>query len=286
MAIKKIRKKTVTKKGKKKWHKIQAPALFGGAQLGESYVYTPEDLVGKYLTANLSTITKNMRKQTANVKFRVHKLEEGVGLTEVVGYHMINAAVKRLVRRGRDKVADSFICKTKSKKIMRIKPLIITANHTTKMIQSACRLEARRIVKDFVFSKDIEEVIDAIVNGRLQKIIKEKVIKIFPVKTVEIRMANLEENNKVVVTDKEVQHDEIRQRKITKNTEGTKWKEEKQVSDEVEQALDIPEDVELTDEDDSEDFGDEEETDDSEEETKDSDEEPSEEEPKKDSEEE
>ena len=42
------------KKGKKVWIKIMAPAEFNGIELGESYVYEPESLIGKKLDVNLS----------------------------------------------------------------------------------------------------------------------------------------------------------------------------------------------------------------------------------------
>ncbi len=236
MAVKK--KKTIIKKGKKKWAPIYAPAMFGEALLGESHVFETSDLNGKYLTANLSTITKNMRKQNANIQFKVIGVEDGKGKTEVVGYNMINSALKRLVRRGRDKVADSFISKTSDKRILRIKPLIVTVNHTTKLIQSACRLEARKIIREYVVKTNVEGTVQAIVEGKLQKIIKDSLKKIFPIKSVDIRMAKLVENTKIVVTDKEVVSEPVKKRKLDKK-EAQKWKDKKAEENAYVQADDI-----------------------------------------------
>lgn len=247
------RKKTIIKKGKKKWAQIYAPALFGETLLGESYVFETEDLKGKYLTANLSTITKNMRKQNANVQFKVVKVEDGKGKTEVVGYSMINSALKRLVKRGRDKVADSFICKTSDKQLIRIKPLLITSTLTTKLIQSACRLETRRVIREYVVTTTIEGTIQSIVDGKIQKIVKDALKKIFPIKNIDIRIAKLIENSKIVVTDKEVVSEPVKKRKLTKSEEAQIWKEKKQESNTYVQEEDIPSStLDASEEDDSE----------------------------------
>ncbi|MGE0793352.1 MAG: hypothetical protein AB7V77_04220 [Candidatus Woesearchaeota archaeon] len=226
MAIKtKIKKNAVIKKGKKKWHPIHAPQLFGEALLGETYVYETSDIEGKYITANLSTITKNMRKQNANIQFKVVKVVEGKGVTKVIGYSMITAAVKRLVKRGRDKIADSFLTKSNDKQIIRVKPLSITANHTTNMIKSACRLETRKIVREFAFTKTAEQLIESIVSGKLQKLVKDGIKKIYPIKSVDIRMAKVEENTRIVITDKEIVSEPVRRRKLSNDKEGQKWKD-------------------------------------------------------------
>jgi len=226
MAIKKVKKSALNqKKGKKRWFPIHAPALFGESLLGETYVYEATEVEGKYLTANLSVITKNMRKQNANVTFKVTKIVEGKGMTEIIGYNMINAAVKRLIKRGRDKVADSFLTKTSDKKILRIKPLMITANKATKLVQSACRLEARKISREYVFSKTVEQAMDDIINGKLQKIIKDKVMKIYPIKSVDIRIARLEEHSALTITDEAIKSEPVKTRKISKEVSGEKWKE-------------------------------------------------------------
>ena len=149
----KKKKASAVKVKKKKWHPIIAPKQFNEVVLGETYVSETTEIASKYLTANLSTIMRSMRKQNVNIHFRVTEVKDGKGYTIIIGYSLINAAIKRLVRRGRDKVADSFICKTKDKKIMRIKPLIITMHKGTKSIQSAIRLEARRVIREFAFSK-------------------------------------------------------------------------------------------------------------------------------------
>lgn len=208
MAAKK-KKITQAKVKKKKWFTVLAPKLFNNASLGESYVADSELLQGKYVTANLSTIVGNMRKQNINMHFRVISVADGKAQTEVIGYSLINAALKRLVRRGRDKIGDSFLAKTKDKKVLRIKPLIITRSKGTKSTQSAVRLETRRVIREFVFSKTVEEFFAEIADAKLQKLVKQECAKIFPLRSMDIKSARLEENAGVVITEDGVKTEKV-----------------------------------------------------------------------------
>ena len=60
------------KKGKKVWVKINAGPEFNNIELGESYVHSPEDLMGKKFKINLSMLTGDMRKQNSNITFKIN----------------------------------------------------------------------------------------------------------------------------------------------------------------------------------------------------------------------
>lgn len=218
MAINKKKSSAVRVK-KKKWYPIHASEHFNNALLGETYLNEETELGKKFLTANLSTITKSMRKQNINIHFKVNKVEDGKAYTEVVGYSMINAAIKRLVRRGRDKITDSFLAKTKAKEVLRMKPLIITSNKGTKALQSAIRLESRRVIREFVFAKDTKEVFAEIIEGKLQKQVKDAIAKLAPVRSCELRMVKIDTNTKVVVTDDGVRTEKVTIRKREKSNQ-------------------------------------------------------------------
>ena len=235
MAAKK-RKTSVIKVKKKKWFPIHASEHFSHALLGETYINEESELAGKYITANLSTITKSMRKQNINVQFKVDKVEEGKAFTKIIGYSMIAAAVKRLVRRGRDKITDSFLAKTKNKEVLRIKPLIITSSKGTKALQTAIRLESRRIIRESVFSNDTAEVFAELVDGKIQKKMKEAIAKLTPVRSCEVRMAKIDENTNVVLTDDGVKTEKVTIRRREKGNQLEGEKKEKTQAEEYEEA--------------------------------------------------
>jgi small subunit ribosomal protein S3Ae len=198
MAPKK-RKIAQPKAKKKKWYVISAPALFNETPIGETYLSSVDELSNKYATVNLSTLTRSMRKQNVNVMFKVSSVVDDKAKTEIIGYSLVNAAMKRLVRRGRDKIIDSFLAKTKDEKILRVKPLILTLNCGTHSMQTAVRLETRRFIREFFFSKTVEEIFSEIINEKLQKELKKIVLKIVPLKSVDFKTVRLEENANVII---------------------------------------------------------------------------------------
>lgn len=240
-----IKKKTTqTKAKKKKWFPLFAPQQFQGMSLGETYVAESTLMADKFITVNLSTLTRSMRKQNVNIHFKVDKVEDGKASTTIIGYSLINAAMKRLVRRGRDKIADSFLVKTKDKKVLRIKPILITLNKGTKSTQSAARLEARRVIREYVFAKTVEETFADIIDAKLQKLVKEACQKVYPLKTVEFRMAKLEEGKNVVLTD-EVKTEKVTIKKKDRGERHAQYEEKEPASGEVtDQEQDLAEESE------------------------------------------
>ena len=185
MAPKKPALKQKTKK--KKWFPLYAPALFGGQLIGESHVETVAQLQGKFINTNLSTITSDMKKQNVAIKLRVHKVVEGKGQTEIIGMSLVQSFVKRLVRRGRTKVDDSFTAKTKDGQLVRIKPLVLTNTTCVASTASQIRLEVRRLLKEHIARSGFVNTCQDILSFKLQKSIKDQLQKIHPIRSVDIR---------------------------------------------------------------------------------------------------
>jgi hypothetical protein len=143
-------------------------------------------------------------------------------------------------------------------------------NKGTKSLQSAIRLESRRVLREYTFTKTTQELFADIIEGKLQKMIKQAVAKLAPIKSVEMRIARLEENTKVIVTDKEVESEKVT---IRSKDEGEKHLSEEEIKAQEEaKAAAIAEDIakgvrdapleDDADDDSSDDFGDDDDFDD------------------------
>lgn len=190
-------KNIAVKKKKKVWLGIQAPEFMGHTILGESNVYEKEELIGKTLCLNLATITNDMKKQNINVTFKVVGVHEGKGQTELVNYVLVSSYVKRLVRRSREKVEDSFLAKTKDGKVVRVKPIAITNADTYNSIVTKIRLGMKTLIKNALKEKTFNEFVNDLMNMKFQKEMKDKLNKIYPLKYVDVRQILLEEKGKV-----------------------------------------------------------------------------------------
>ena len=186
MAQQKIR------KGKRKWFPIYAPTMFNNQLLGETFVWETEVIPDKHLTVNLMTLTGNPKKQNFDVFFKVVDLKEGKGVTKTLGLEMQHSSVRRLARRGRSKVADSFLVKTKKEEFVRVKPIIMTRSRTDNRTQSALRMKARSLLRELIKKYNFETVVNDIINMRLQRHIKNELSELFPVRSVDIRYIKYE----------------------------------------------------------------------------------------------
>ena len=208
---------TTIKRRKKQWYSIHAPKIMNNDFLGETYVYDKEQIPGKRLKLNLSTITGNIKKQNLDISFQVTAITDNKASTTIIGTELTNSYIKRLVRRGRDKIDDSFSVKSKDNKIIRIKPFATTMNRTSQSINSKIRLAIRSLMAKYVKNKNYEEFFFDVMNFNLQKEVKEKLSKIYPVKSFEIRKTFLEPDNKKTTIEAEKENEEFQeQEKKTK----------------------------------------------------------------------
>ena len=189
MARKKVEK---IKRKKKVWFQLKAPKILSSQVIGETPSYTPESLIGKRVQVNLSTITNDMKKQNTSINLDIYSVHEHQADCFISGTNMANAYVKRLARRGREKIDDSFVVTTKDAKKIRVKPLIITNGKTSNSIQTKIRLAAREYIAELAKNSNAEQVFDKIINIRLQKELKENLSKIYPLKFSHIKEAKLE----------------------------------------------------------------------------------------------
>ena len=101
---------------KKNFVKIVAPKQFNEQIIGETPVSDARLLIGRKMKINLMSLTNDPKKQNIQVKFNMANLKgDSVG-TEIVGYTLVPAFVKRLVRKDKVRIDDCFTAKTASTK--------------------------------------------------------------------------------------------------------------------------------------------------------------------------
>jgi ribosomal protein S3AE len=183
----KVQKKKTLKTRKKLWHTIVCPDLFGEQVLGESLVDDTRLLIGKILKINLMTILGDPKSQTVNLSFKIEKIDEGKGIASVRGYHLTPSILKRVIRRGKNRVDDSFIFKTKDGLTVKVKPLIITKSKTTNSVTTEMRKQAHDYLKKTIASKTLSQCVQDLVNRKFQNHIKSLMVKLYPTATCEIR---------------------------------------------------------------------------------------------------
>ena len=176
---------------KKKWLPIMASKFFDSELLGESYVVGPEQLLARTVAANLANPTGDIRQQSVTLKFVVNSLNGEAGVADVIGYEMASSAIRRIVRRGSDRLDESLICETSDGRKVRIKPMMITKAMTNSAVHRLLRKVLVSSLAKLVRNHTFESLINDVITSKLQMAVKGELKKIYPLKAVEITALKL-----------------------------------------------------------------------------------------------
>jgi len=172
---------------KKRWIPILAPKLFNEQMIGESYVSEPQELNKRCVSVSLMILTGDPQKQNTSLKFRVTGVgKDGVN-TELIGYRILPFAAKKMMRRGRNKIDDSFLLQTGDKRLIRIKPIIVTRGRTTGGVMASMRKLVRAYLARALSKMEFDQIVREVVERKLQHGLMIAIKKIYPVSTCEIR---------------------------------------------------------------------------------------------------
>lgn len=177
-----------TQKKKKKWYPIFAPVSFRGQLLGEILSSGPESIVGKNLSLNLMEFTNDPKKQNFRANFKVVKMEGEKAVTQITGYEMLLTHVRRIMRKGIEKVEDSFVAKSKDGVNVQVKTLLLTKSKTKHSVLTAIRKTTRDFISNELKNYSFDEFIQLIIATRIQKQLRESLNKIYPLVACEFRI--------------------------------------------------------------------------------------------------
>ncbi|MBT3985514.1 hypothetical protein HOD38_05055 [archaeon] len=172
---------------KKRWYSVLAPKILNNVVVGETPAADPSMLVGRTFAVNLSSVMRNMRKQNVEVRFKIKEVKGNECITDFVSYEILPAHVKRLVKRAKCRVDDSFVVETKDKLKVRVKPLILARDTTQKSVAGALRKTAKEMIIERIGKTDYSEFLNKVLVGEVQRDLKTRLRKIYPLSVAEIR---------------------------------------------------------------------------------------------------
>ena len=146
--------------------------------------------VGKVVNVNLGNLTRDAKLQNVRIKFKINEIKDGKAYTEVKGYELATSYIKRIVRVGRSRIDDSFLVSTKDNVKLRLKPLVLTKYKTQKNILRDMRELVKKDFIDYIQKDDYDKFISDLISKKLQRDLRGKLNKIYPVSLVEIRVMN------------------------------------------------------------------------------------------------
>lgn len=188
---KKYKKESRISVKKKRWYSVQAPKVLNNVVVGETPSADPALLEGRVVSINMSNVMRNIKKNNLVVKFKIIEVKGNECLTDFVGYEIVPAHVKRLVKRAKCRVDDSFVINSKDGKKVRIKPLLLTRDKTYNSVLSSLRKTAKELLTKKLASMDYNEFLNKLIVGDVQRELKGNLKKVYPLSIVEIRALKL-----------------------------------------------------------------------------------------------
>lgn len=181
---------------KKKWVQVFAPKILNEAFLGETFISEYEEAVGKEISVSLMTLTGEPQKQTVVLSFKMIGAKNNAITTDVIGFRIVPAAVRKTMRRGKEKIEDSFKLTTQDNVRVLIKPLLVTKGRTKSSVLANLRRTARAQVAKVVAATKFENLIYDLVTQKFQRSLSDMLRKIYPLSTCEVKYFSIVKDNK------------------------------------------------------------------------------------------
>jgi ribosomal protein S3AE len=192
------------KQKKKKWFPIVAPEAFQGKVIGEILLDDSSQLMNRPVKVNMMQLMGDMKKQNVNILFKVTDVKDGKGYASAVQYEISPFSLKRLAKREKDKLSDSFVIKTADGKLVRMKSVMVTNAMTTGSVLAALIKTCRAVCKEIVNKTKFEQLILDLVFYKLQKEVKESLHKVYPLRNFDIKLMELENKKKKETVEEEM----------------------------------------------------------------------------------
>jgi small subunit ribosomal protein S3Ae len=179
--------KGIEKWKQKKWFNIYAPHLFNDKVVCEMPANDEKAAMGRNINIALSQLTGNPSHAYTNVVLKVSAVEGNTAKTTVSKVELLNSYIRSLVKRGRS--VSNAVLETKSKDNvpMVAKILVVTYRKTT----HANVIEIRRLANEFTSgyfsSTDANEIVSAVIEGRMQAELTKRLNRVVPINKVEMR---------------------------------------------------------------------------------------------------
>jgi ribosomal protein S3AE len=187
MAKKVITQKRRVSVAKKRWYSVHAPKAFNEIMFAETLAEEAESLIGRTIKTNLGSVLKVGKKQNLEVRFRIVDLKGNNCETELVSLELLPPHVKRVVKRAKKRVDDSFVVETKEGVKVRVKPMLLVKDNVQHSLLTSLRMKGREFVEKEAKELAFNEFVNKVVVGDLFRDLKIHLKKVYPVTGIELR---------------------------------------------------------------------------------------------------
>ena len=175
----------------KKWYTIVAPEVFGQAVLGSTPADDPDKLIGRVIETTLYDLTGDFTQVHVKLYFQIVKVEGDTAYTRFKGHELSRDYMKSLTRRKSSKIQGIFNVTTKDGYGLRITATAFTSYRAKTSQKRAIRRIMQEKITAAAKELTLDELIQAMLFGKLSALIFNDAKKIYPLRKVEIYKSKL-----------------------------------------------------------------------------------------------
>lgn len=179
--------KKVEKWKLKKWYVVYAPKVLNETMVGEMPANDEKAAMNRNIVVSLDALTKNPSHAYTNVVLRVTEVEGNIARTKLIEIAQLYSYIRSLVRRYRSIATSVLPVATKDGVRVVIKLLAITRARTTHSRILGIRTEMNDFAANYFRENNFNTAIAAIIEGRFQSELANKLEHITSLNKVEVR---------------------------------------------------------------------------------------------------
>lgn len=187
-------KKVVDKWKSKTWYQVYGPDIFEQKEIAQVPATEDANLENRILQITLADLTGDMTQTYMNLLFRVSEVKGKSVYTKLIGHFLSPSYMRSLVRRRRSIVDEIVDVVTKDGVKIRVKISVFTAKRLSTGVRTAMRLEMRAELIEHAKNTEFNTFEQEIIFGKFSSKLYKAVKRVAPVKRVEIRKTEVEEN--------------------------------------------------------------------------------------------
>ncbi len=175
----------------KKWYTVLAPPTFGNVPIGTTPADEEWKLIGRVIETTLFDLTGDFTQVHIHLFFQVIEVKGENAFTRFKGHELSRDYMKSLIRRKSSKIAAIVDVTTKDGYGLRITGVALTTYRCKSSQKRAIRKIMAEVIKKFASEATFDELVTAMVFGKLSTEIFQKAKKIYPLRKVEIYKSKL-----------------------------------------------------------------------------------------------
>lgn len=175
----------------KKWYTIVAPSVFGEVPLGTTPSDNPLKLVGRVIETTLYDLTGDFTLVHVHLYFQIVKIIGNKCITRFKGHELARDYMRSIVRRRSSKIQGIFNIRTRDGYGLRITAVVLTSYRCKTSQKRAIRKIMKEIIEQRASELTLNDLIKAMIFGKLSSEIFAQAKKIYPLRKVEIYKSKL-----------------------------------------------------------------------------------------------